>query len=263
MVSGVPNREFLNHWGLERDPFAESGWTYVPTAVHDRACGALADAIESQQRLIHMRGLPGVGKTLVLERALASCRSPRRRLARVASPIDGTALFAGLASALERRVTPAPNRVEAWRALADAARLCRIQEASLILAIDNLSNADETALHADLDRLTSVDLHPRARVTVIRVSNEWGNDLSCQGLTIDLVPPSRARGRRLSRDEIRSRRTRRAGVHAAVRSRDCMRIPWEFLERSTFSHPRACGSRRLETLGSSPKSSSTSSAQIE
>ena len=87
----------------------------------------------------------------------------------VVSPSDGASLFVDLAEGLGRRVAPGLGRSSAWRALCDAARLCRAQELHVVLAIDGSQSLNEPAYRLDLERLSGLDTHPDGRLTVLDV----------------------------------------------------------------------------------------------
>src|SRR5918997_6617824 len=86
---------WMRHWNLARDPFSERDVPYVSTPAHAEAEARLVHAIEAAERAATLLAAPGLGKTLVLARALALARSPWRRIARVTGPIDGPSLLTG------------------------------------------------------------------------------------------------------------------------------------------------------------------------
>ena len=93
------------HWKLARDPFAARDVPYVPTPAHAEAEARLVHAIEAGGALGRpCAAAPGLGKTLVLGRALERTRGPSRRIARVAGPVDGPSLLAELAEGLHARL---------------------------------------------------------------------------------------------------------------------------------------------------------------
>jgi hypothetical protein len=193
MLVGEPGRELERHWGLERDPFTPDGSIYVSTPVHAAAENALAAAIGAGASLVSLSGESGLGKTLVLERAMARARSPHRRLARIRAPLDGCSLYVELAAALGRRVKPSASRAEAWRALSDAVRVCRFQESSVVLAIDGQSESlpSDDQLEKDIDRLAHLGPDPRFRLTVVRVSCSAPRAARAAAVPIQLRPLSR------------------------------------------------------------------------
>ena len=156
------------HWKLARDPFAAGDPGFVATPGHAEAVARLEHAIEAGLGAAIVRGVAGVGKTRVLGEALRRGRGPARRIARSTSPTDGAALLADLAAGLGISPGRGARRTDAWRALADAARLCRLQGLAVVLAVDDLRGLVAPADRLDLDRLAHVDPHPEARVTVLR-----------------------------------------------------------------------------------------------
>jgi type II secretory pathway predicted ATPase ExeA len=167
-----------HHWGLARDPFLDPGSPYVPLRTHEQAVARLVQAIESCQPSVVIQAPEGLGKSRMLKRALMLTRSPSRRIAFVASPIDGAGLFGGLAEGLGARVAPAASRAAAWKALSDAARICRCQRLQVILAVDGCENLQDPADVIDVHRLTHLDPHHDARVTVVQATRvEDGRDV--------------------------------------------------------------------------------------
>ena len=160
---------WLRHWKLARDPFSEADPTYVPTPTHAEAVARLVHAIEAGHRLAVLQAPAGLGKSLVLARALAEARRPTRRIARTSRPIDGVALLSALAEGLGARLDEEVSRGKAWRSLADAIRLCHWQGLSIVLAVDDVHFLTGSADRLDLDRLAQFAPHPEARMTVLWV----------------------------------------------------------------------------------------------
>jgi type II secretory pathway predicted ATPase ExeA len=156
------------HWKLLRDPFLGAGAPYVSVAPHDEAVARLVDTIETGQRRAVVRAGAGLGKSLVLARALAETRGPWRRAVLLSSPIDGPGLLAGLAEALGRRVAAGASRGLSWKALDEAVRLCRWQRQRVVLAIDDCQRLTEPADRLDLERLAHLDPHPETRLTILQ-----------------------------------------------------------------------------------------------
>lgn len=163
---------WTRHWRLSRDPFLGPGSAYVPTSGHDEAVARLVATVESGQRLAVLRAGEGFGKSVTLSRLFAETRSPQRRFARVSAPMDGADLLAGLASGLGGRVSPREGRPAAWRALADAVRLCRWQKLHAVLIVDDAQLLDDEADRRDLERLAHLDPHPATRLTVVQSFRE-------------------------------------------------------------------------------------------
>jgi type II secretory pathway predicted ATPase ExeA len=139
------------HWRLERDPFADAGSAFVATAPHVEAIERLAFAVEAGERLAMLEAPAGLGKSVVLARALARAKAPSRRLARIVGPSDGDALASGLAEGLGRRVA---GRESPWRRLGEDLRLCRAQRLAVTLAIDDTHALAEPVA---IDRLLRLD----------------------------------------------------------------------------------------------------------
>ena len=62
-----------SHWGLERDPFAESDGLYVSLPTHDDAVGRLTRAIESPSARPSSPPMPGWEKARSCARHLLGC----------------------------------------------------------------------------------------------------------------------------------------------------------------------------------------------
>ena len=179
-----------SHWNLAFDPFLGPASPYVATPEHDEAVARLVDAVETGQRLACLRAGEGLGKSVVLSRALAEVRGPRRRVARVASPVDGTSLYVAMTEQLGSK---APlSRGAAWKALTDAVRLAHWQRQDVVLAVDDAQSLDDPADRRDLERLTHLGLGSRNRLSVIVVGREPGadetNPISSWLLAIRLPP---------------------------------------------------------------------------
>lgn len=172
------------HWKLTRDPFLDGPSPYVSTPAHDEAVARLVDAMTSHQRRALLVAPGGLGKTRVLEEALSQSRAPGRRVARVVSPIDGGALFAGLAQQLGAVTPPDLSRSLAWRALCDAVRLCRWQRLHVVLTVDDCQDVMSPADHLDVERLVHVDPHPDARLTVVQIYRGAMEPLHPHGWTL-------------------------------------------------------------------------------
>ena len=103
-------------------------------------------------------------------------------------------MFATLAGGLGVRVAPDATRGTAWRALAEAARLCRWQGIRVVLAVDDVQVLGLGPDAADLGRLDHLDPDPAARLTVLRVGrpDESAPDPDDWDLSIRLEPLTRS-----------------------------------------------------------------------
>jgi MSHA biogenesis protein MshM len=162
------------YWNLTRDPFGGRGVPFVATPSHAEAEARLEHAIDRGERLAVLRAAEGLGKTTVLEQVLARARRPDRRLARVACQADGSSLLIGLSEGLGVRPAPGRGRSGAWRALADAVRLLRLQGLGAVFAIDDAHRLADPSARGELDRLLHIDPHPEARFTVLLAGREGG-----------------------------------------------------------------------------------------
>ena len=186
------------HWGLTHDPFSAGAGPFVETPVHREAVERLAHLIASGERLAVLRAPAGLGKSRVLDRALDLSRGPGLRISRVAGPLDGAGLLAGLAEGLGARLPAGSGRSAAWKALADAVRVCRFSGQAVVLAVDDCHVLDGPADRLDLQRLAHLDPHPATRLTVVLVGREEGDGETPTdpwGLAIRLTPLSRTEAR--------------------------------------------------------------------
>ncbi len=161
--------DWQQHWSLQRDPFDARRSAFVPSPGHDEAVARLIHTITTAGRSARLFATAGLGKTRILERAIEAARHPERRFARITAPTDGTDLYARLAIALGARLPLGGSRSVAWRALVEAARLCRWQGLQVVLVIDDCQRLISAADRMDLDRLDELDPDPSARLTVLRI----------------------------------------------------------------------------------------------
>ncbi len=185
------------HWSLTRDPFDGRRPCFAATPTHEEALARLVHTIEAAGRSARLIAGAGLGKSTVLGRAIEATRSPTRRFARAIGPADGPSLFATLAVGLGARVAPDASRGVAWRALVDAARLCRWQGIHVVVAVDDSQALGSPADRLDLERLDHLDPDPAARLTVLRVGrpaplDESGSEPDDWGLAIRLAPLTRS-----------------------------------------------------------------------
>jgi MSHA biogenesis protein MshM len=165
---------WTTHWGLSREPFAEIQSPYVSLPSHDEAVARLVFTIESSQRRAVLAAPSGLGKTAVMRRTLSEVASPRRRLASVSCPRDGTLLVAVLAERLGQRVGREPSRLAAWRALERAVRLASLQGYEVVVVIDDCGDQVDSAMCRDLDLLAQLGSSTATRLTIIQVERTDG-----------------------------------------------------------------------------------------
>jgi type II secretory pathway predicted ATPase ExeA len=167
LCKGGVGSVWKRYWKLSVDPFSGPAACYVPLAPHEEAVARLVDAIVSGRQRAILEGGAGLGKSVVLARALAQTRGPAQRTALVRAPGDGAALFAGLAERLGRRALPGAGRGTSWRALEEAVRLCRWQRLRVVLVIDDCQHLTARDDRLDLERLAHLDPHPESRVSIL------------------------------------------------------------------------------------------------
>jgi type II secretory pathway predicted ATPase ExeA len=180
-----------HHWGLLRNPFSTSPSPFVPLPTHIEAVARLRLSVENGEKITALWAPGGLGKTVVLTRALEALRTPMRRVVLVQAPTDGESLMSQLADGLGVRPPALSTRPSLWRTLTDAARLCRLQNLGLVLAIDDAQEIDDPT---QIDRLTHLDTHPKSRVSVLKVGRDQpsGPPSDLWGLAIRLAPLTRS-----------------------------------------------------------------------
>ncbi len=181
-----------DHWRLTADPFASGSGCFVPIPSHVEAIARVVHAIKSREPRVQVRAPAGLGKTVVLNRVLAAVRSPDLCIARGIAA-DSDRWLDDLARALGARSPAEFDRPAAWKRLAEAAKLRRIQGQGVVFAIDDRHELDD-GIAPEMDRLArSIDPHPGARVTVL----EFGRPTSRQSsqepwiLKVRLAPLTR------------------------------------------------------------------------
>ncbi len=184
------------HWNLTADPFLGTASPFVRTPTHAEALARLIASVESGQRLAIMSGAEGLGKSVVLEALVKELKTPRHRFARISGPVDGEALFQGMARGLGMRVPVGPARGTAWKALCDAIKLSRAQKQHVVMVVDDAQTLESRADVRDLERLARIDPHPETRLSVIVAVTEAGETMALGSsewlLAIRLLPLTRS-----------------------------------------------------------------------
>jgi type II secretory pathway predicted ATPase ExeA len=194
--SGGASTVWMPHWGLSRVPFAELDSPYVSLPSHDKAVARLVFAVETSQRWTVLAGPSGLGKTVVVRRALAQTSSPRRRFALVSCPADGTLLLTLLAERLGQRVGREPSRLAAWRALERAVRLATLTSFQVVIVIDDCDDRIDETTRRELDSLARLGSLGSASLTIIQVETTGAECLpiahGAWSLTVGLEPMTRS-----------------------------------------------------------------------
>jgi MSHA biogenesis protein MshM len=187
---------WINHWGLNRDPFVDRGANYVPVPGHEEAVARLVHAIEAGHRLAVLTAPAGMGKTVVLGRALAEARDPCRRFALAISPSDAGRLYFRLAEKLGTRGSAEGGPGAGWLALERAARGCALHGFQVVLAVDDCGPLIAARAGADLVRLGQLGASVGGRVTVLlsleSESGQLAHSFQPWTPTIELRPLSRS-----------------------------------------------------------------------
>jgi type II secretory pathway predicted ATPase ExeA len=178
---------------LDRGPVSGTGPVYISTPIHDDAVARLRNAIDTGKRHVLLRAKAGLGKSMVLKRALAGVRNPGRRIAVASGHIDGASLWGQLAQGLGRRDPSCRTRADVWRNLCEAVHLCRLQGLGAVLAIEDDHTLVEPADRQDLERLVNLAAYSGPDLTIVRVGRSM-SDPDPRGdcdLAIRLSPLSR------------------------------------------------------------------------
>jgi type II secretory pathway predicted ATPase ExeA len=181
-----------------RDPFLEGNSPYVPLPGSEEAVARLVHVIEAGHRLAVLSATAGMGKSLVLARAINQARSPSRRFALASSPVDAAALYGRLAHGLGARGLRLDRATEseAWRALEQRVRVCLASGFQVILAVDEGGRPKIPGGHEATGRLGHLGASERGRVTVVLVVDSSEADEafgpSDWTLSIGLAPVTRA-----------------------------------------------------------------------
>ncbi len=157
------------HWALARDPFDDHDPPYVPLPSHDEALFRLVYAIEQGRRDVIFLAEAGLGKTVVLRRALAETRSPGRRVAMFQATSDGSSTLGMLAQRLGQSVGRGAGVPATWQALGRAFRIAALQGLQIVVALDDWTHCCEARLVRDLHALAHNGSGRAACLTVIRV----------------------------------------------------------------------------------------------
>jgi MSHA biogenesis protein MshM len=186
----------MRHWGLERDPFAGPESPYVPLPSHEEAVARLVHTIETSQRRVIFTGAAGLGKTIVLQRAISETLSPRRRFATVSCTGEGPLLLAQIVERLGARIDREPSRLGVWRSLERALRVSSLLGFQIVLAIDDCSRLTTNAARRDLDSLVHLGATASADLTIIQLERAEGHHESQTSgswiLAITLKPLTRS-----------------------------------------------------------------------
>ena len=156
-----------DYWNLSSDPFLGPSRSFVASTTHDEAVARLVWTIESGQRLAVVRGAGGSGKTVVLAEAMSRTSEIGRRFFSVATPVDSTSLYRGLAEGLGHRPGAVVGKASAWSALVDSVRLCHWQKIHPILVIDGPEDLGGDSGRRDMERLAGLAPNPSGRLTVV------------------------------------------------------------------------------------------------
>jgi type II secretory pathway predicted ATPase ExeA len=134
---------YETHWGLRESPFRESNDPryFYCSPTHDEALARLQFLVENQRRLGLLLGMPGSGKTLLLEVFGRQLKAAGHQVALVnLLSLDTRAFLWELATQLHRNPSPTETPFQLWRIVVDRLEEYRYQRLPTILLFDD---ADE------------------------------------------------------------------------------------------------------------------------
>jgi type II secretory pathway predicted ATPase ExeA len=160
---------WMQHWNLTRDPFSEHVSPYVALPTYDEAVAKLAFAVETAQPRVILAAPAGLGKTVVVRRAIAQSAQLRRRFVSASCPHDEVSLFTRIAERLSQRHGREPHRLDPWKSLERAIRLASLQSEQVIIVVDDCDQHVERSVRRDLDGLSRLSAMTSAGLTIIQI----------------------------------------------------------------------------------------------
>ncbi len=184
------------HWGLRESPFrglVDPRYFYC-SPTHDEALARLQFLVHNRCRLGLLLGMPGSGKTLLLEVFRRQMRGAGNQVATVSLLYLGAREFLWeLATQLQRNPHPTDPVFQLWRTVVDRLTENRYQQLSTVLLLDDADEMlPEVAGH--VVRLLRQELSAPATLTVVlaadprRVKRLGRRMLELCDLRIDLEP---------------------------------------------------------------------------
>lgn len=160
---------YHSHWGLSDTPFraCHDPRHFYQSPTHDEALARLQFLVEQRRRLGLLLGVPGTGKSLLLEVFASEVRRHGGRAALVnALGLDGSELLRETAQHLGLNLDADVPLSVVWQSISDRLREFRYEQANTVLLFDN---ADQAVRDAQLQilRLAQIDWSPDARLTLV------------------------------------------------------------------------------------------------
>ncbi len=184
------------HWGLEESPFGSrlDPRFFHESPTHEEALARLHFLVDQGRRLGLLTGLPGSGKSMLLEVFAGEVRREGRPVAKVnLLGIETEELLAEVAARLGVYPGPARDRLPLWRTVVDRLAELRYQQTDAVILFDSTDQAPPDVLTA-VARLAQADLSPSSRLTLVlacrpdRVERLGQTLLEMAALRIDLQP---------------------------------------------------------------------------
>ncbi len=158
---------WLTHWGLKYDPFQPGSVPYVATSQHEEAIARFLHLVAQSERRADIRGVSGLGKSVVLRQTLIRLHDPSRQTLYIERPADPDALLRSFAEGLGAWRIARQSTPIRYSDLVDAARVTRGLGISVVAAIDGDELLGEADHHRLFDRLTAVGEQSGLRLSLL------------------------------------------------------------------------------------------------
>lgn len=191
---------YQSHWGLHGSPFRGDldPEFFFPSPTHDEALARLHFLVDERRRLGLLMGVPGSGKSLLLQVFAEQLRRGGRQVARLNLLGVGPAeMLYLLAAGFELNRDPSDSVAALWRAVTDRLTEYRYQQLNTIVLLDDADQAESRVL-TQVTRLAQYDPSPQSRLTIVlagqreRTGRLGRRLLELAELRIDLEPWERS-----------------------------------------------------------------------
>jgi type II secretory pathway predicted ATPase ExeA len=187
---------YQTHWGLRETPFRAfvDPRFFYQSPTHEEALARLHFLAEEHRRLGVLLGVPGSGKSLLLEVFADQVRRDGRAVAKVnLLGLTPAELLWSLAASLGLNPDRAEPSAVLWRRLLDRLAEHRYQQLQTVFLLDDADQATSDVL-AQVERLASLDYSPESRLTIVlagcpqRIGRLGRTLLEMAELRIDVAP---------------------------------------------------------------------------
>jgi type II secretory pathway predicted ATPase ExeA len=174
----------LNHWDLERWPFASvaRGEQFYPTAGRDEMLARIEYLVEARRRLGLLLGAAGAGKSTLLAEAARRLRKAGCAVTVVdALGVSPREFYWQIAVGLQTAPSIDADTPRLSRLIADRVAENRLQNVPTILFVDDAGEAGADVL-AQFGRLARIDASPASQWTIVLAAEPkraatWGKTL--------------------------------------------------------------------------------------